>query len=122
MTRRRPRSTRWDRNEGDGHRRATDERAPVGLRAMQSADGLGTSEISRRRWRGLAAPLVPWCPLPSCVPRHVGPAAYPQYEAEAQTPQKRRIRRSMNIGHAPARRDTGTPLTIQPNPTGEIKM
>ena len=57
-----------------------------------------------------------------CVPGHVGPAAYPQHEAGAQAPQKRLTRRSMNIGHAPARRDTGTPLTIQQNPTEENKM
>src|SRR5215211_2896219 len=57
-----------------------------------------------------------------CVPGHVGPAAYPQHEAEAQAPQKRGTRRSMNIGHAPARRDTGTPLTTQPNPTEENKV
>ena len=56
------------------------------------------------------------------VPGHVGPAAYPQYEAEGQAPQKRRTRRSMNIGHAPARRDTGTAITTQPNPSKENKM
>jgi len=57
-----------------------------------------------------------------CGPGHVGPAAYPQYEAEAQAPQMRRTRRSMNIGRAPARRDTGTPLTTQQSSTGRNKM
>lgn len=85
----------------------------TGWRSLKFRDAGGTDS---RHPSSLGARCRP------CVPGHVGPAAYPQHEAEAQAPQKRRTRRSMNIGHAPARRDTGTPLIIQPNPIRENKM
>jgi hypothetical protein len=62
----------------------------VRLHTMQSADGLEISEISRRRWHRLAAPLVPRCPPPS--PRTI----VRPYETEAQATEVTRARKLMN--------------------------